>query len=62
MHVLFINRDARDTQTNIGIFVDATYDIGRIEDVHWNPWFSVSSEQQSRQRKNALARRRGASL
>ena len=25
---------------NIGIFVDATYDIGRIEDVHWNPWFS----------------------
>ena len=25
---------------NIGIYVDATYDIGRIEDVHWNPWFS----------------------
>ena len=25
---------------NIGIFLDATYDIGRIEDVHWNPWFS----------------------
>ena len=25
---------------NIGIFVDQTYDIGRIEDVHWNPWFS----------------------
>jgi len=24
--------------TNIGLFVDATYDIGRIEDVHWNPW------------------------
>ena len=26
--------------SNIGIFVDQTYDIGRIEDVHWNPWFS----------------------
>ena len=26
---------------NIGVFVDSTYDIGRIEDVHFNPWFSV---------------------
>ncbi len=25
----------------MGIFVDQTYDIGRIEDVHWNPWFSM---------------------
>ena len=25
---------------NIGIFIDATYDIGRVEDVHFNPWFS----------------------
>jgi hypothetical protein len=25
---------------NIGIKVDQTYDIGRIEDVHWNPWWS----------------------
>jgi len=25
---------------NIGVFVDETYDIGRIEDVHFNPWFS----------------------
>jgi len=27
---------------NIGIFVDQTYDIGRIEDVHFNPWFSYN--------------------
>jgi len=27
---------------NIGLFVDATYDIGRIEDVHFNPWFSAA--------------------
>ncbi len=24
-----------------GIFVDAIYDIGRIEDVHFNPWWSM---------------------
>lgn len=25
-----------------GVFVDAIYDIGRIENVHFNPWWSVS--------------------
>lgn len=25
-----------------GIYVDAIYDIGRIENVHFNPWFSMS--------------------
>eukprot|EP00118_Oscarella_pearsei_P005828 m.26768 g.26768 ORF g.26768 m.26768 type:complete len:456 (+) comp29501_c0_seq3:37-1404(+) len=29
---------------NTGIFVDQTYDIGRIEDVHWNPWYSNKKE------------------
>ena len=24
-----------------GVLVDAIYDIGRIENVHWNPWFSM---------------------
>lgn len=24
-----------------GIYVDAIYDIGRIENVHWNPWWSM---------------------
>lgn len=28
---------------NIGVFVDATYDIGRMEDVHFNPWFSSAT-------------------
>ena len=27
----------------IGIFVDVIYDIGRIENVHWNPWWSMNS-------------------
>ncbi len=25
-----------------GIYVDHIYDIGRIENVHWNPWWSMS--------------------
>lgn len=29
---------------NVGIFVDETYDIGRIEDVHFNPWFSCDPD------------------
>eukprot|EP00055_Hartaetosiga_balthica_P006637 m.21294 g.21294 ORF g.21294 m.21294 type:complete len:478 (-) comp5337_c0_seq1:33-1466(-) len=29
---------------NIGVFIDSTYDIGRIEDVHFNPWFSVNTD------------------
>lgn len=27
-----------------GIFVDAIYDIGRIENVHFNPWWSVNDK------------------
>ncbi len=27
-----------------GIYVDAIYDIGRIENVHFNPWWSMSSK------------------
>jgi hypothetical protein len=25
---------------NLGLSIDSTYDIGRVIDVHWNPWFS----------------------
>ncbi|MBT7100809.1 hypothetical protein HN937_25765, partial [Candidatus Poribacteria bacterium] len=27
-----------------GIYVDSIYDIGRIENVHWNPWFSMKEK------------------
>src|SRR5208283_5002169 len=27
-----------------GVFVDAIYDIGRIEDVHFNPWWSLKPQ------------------
>lgn len=26
----------------MGIFIDETYDIGRVENVHWNPWWSTN--------------------
>eukprot|EP01147_Barroeca_monosierra_P010097 gene10097-2265_t len=28
---------------NLGVFIDQTYDIGRIEDVHFNPWYSTNN-------------------
>jgi len=29
---------------NTGIYIDQTYDIGRVENVHWNPWFSSNQQ------------------
>lgn len=34
-------RDVQGQPLRRGIFVDAIYDIGRIEDVHFNPWWSM---------------------
>lgn len=28
----------------LGIWLDQIYDIGRVENVHWNPWYSQSGE------------------
>jgi len=33
-------RDVQGQPLRRGIYVDAIYDIGRIEDVHFNPWWS----------------------
>jgi hypothetical protein len=35
-------RNVTGQPLKIGIFVDEVYDIGRIEDVHFNPWWSGS--------------------
>ena len=35
-----INNNIQGQPVNIGVFVDQTYDIGRLEDIHFNPWFS----------------------
>eukprot|EP01084_Bolivina_argentea_P107703 192554_1 len=37
-HRHFISR-VQGQPIYVGIFVDETYDIGRIENVHWNPWY-----------------------
>lgn len=34
-------RDVQGQPLRRGIFVDGIYDIGRIEDVHFNPWWSL---------------------
>ena len=33
-------RNIHGQPIHIGLFVDKIYDIGRIENVHWNPWWS----------------------
>ncbi len=38
-----------------GIFVDGIYDIGRIENVHWNPWWSMKPALYNWQRQNGEA-------
>ncbi len=35
-------RDVHGQPLRRGIMVDDIYDIGRIENVHWNPWWSMS--------------------
>jgi hypothetical protein len=36
-------RNVHGQPLHIGLFVDTVYDIGRIENVHWNPWWSLNS-------------------
>ncbi|KAA6330910.1 hypothetical protein EZS27_020435 [termite gut metagenome] len=38
-----------------GIYVDGIYDIGRIENVHWNPWWSMKPVLFKWQQKNGEA-------
>ncbi len=38
-----------------GIFTDAIYDIGRWENIHWNPWFSMGTELWKWQQENGEA-------
>jgi hypothetical protein len=36
-------RNIHGQPIHIGIYVDHIYDIGRIENVHWNPWWSLGT-------------------
>ena len=38
-----------------GIYVDSIYDVGRIENVHWNPWWSMEKDLIEWQRANGEA-------
>ncbi len=38
----------------IGVFVDVIYDIGRIENVHWNPWWSFKTPVYEWQMENGV--------
>lgn len=35
-------RNVHGQPLHIGVYVDQIYDIGRIENVHWNPWWSMN--------------------
>ena len=48
-------RDVQGQPLRRGIFVDAIYDIGRIENVHFNPWWSEQRELARWQRENGEA-------
>jgi len=37
-------RNIHGQPLHIGVYVDQIYDIGRIENVHWNPWWSMDEK------------------
>jgi len=48
-------RDVQGQPLCRGIYVDAIYDIGRIEDVHFNPWWSMEPKLFQWQQENGEA-------
>ena len=48
-------RDVQGQPLRRGIFVDFIYDIGRIENVHFNPWWSMKPKLFEWQQKNGEA-------
>lgn len=36
-------RNIHGQPIHIGVYVDLVYDIGRIENVHWNPWWTMGT-------------------
>ncbi|HOQ89018.1 MAG TPA: glycosyl hydrolase family 28-related protein, partial [Candidatus Hydrogenedentes bacterium] len=48
-------RNIHGQPIHIGIIVDKVYDIGRIENVHWNPWWSFRTPVYQWQMENGTA-------
>ncbi|MCP4639725.1 MAG: hypothetical protein GY851_04800 [bacterium] len=47
-------RNVHGQPLHIGVYVDSIYDIGRIENVHWNPWWSMNEGVFQWQMKNGV--------
>lgn len=47
-------RNVHGQPLHIGVFVDEIYDIGRIENVHWNPWWSHQTPIYQWQHENGI--------
>jgi hypothetical protein len=47
-------RNVHGQPLHIGVFVDEIYDIGRIENVHWNPWWSMQKDLFEWQKSNGV--------
>ena len=47
-------RNIHGQPLHIGLYVDDIYDIGRIENVHWNPWWSMSKDLFEWQKSNGV--------
>lgn len=48
-------RNVHGQPLHIGVYVDRIYDIGRIENVHWNPWWSMHKDLFQWQMDNGVA-------
>ncbi|GMV93834.1 MAG: hypothetical protein AMXMBFR82_36120 [Candidatus Hydrogenedentota bacterium] len=47
-------RNVHGQPIHIGVYVDSVYDIGRIENVHWNPWWTINTPIYEWQMKNGV--------
>ena len=47
-------RNVHGQPIHIGLYVDQIYDIGRIENVHWNPWWSMQKDLFEWQKSNGI--------
>lgn len=48
-------RNIHGQPLHIGVYVNDIYDIGRIENVHWNPWWTINTPAYNWQMENGVA-------
>jgi hypothetical protein len=47
-------RNVHGQPLSVGLMVDEVFDVGRIENVHWNPWWSINTPIYQWQRANGV--------